>query len=95
MTIPSSMPNSLPSPTAWIKHATHEENEEFLGLRRDVSADQLQEMAGAVKAAESVAPTRPHPAAGEAAIANLLAGQPVAIFDRIRDAVRDWNKLNN
>ncbi|WP_228782529.1 hypothetical protein [Nocardia abscessus] len=42
-------------------------------------------MAGSVRAAEAVAPTRPHPHAGESAAANLLAGPPLALFDRARD----------
>jgi hemerythrin superfamily protein len=73
-------------------HATHEETEEFGYLRRNVPADKLQRMAGALKAAEATAPTRPHPGAGESATANLLAGPPIAVFDRIRDAVRSWSR---
>jgi hypothetical protein len=46
-------------------------------------------MAGLVRAAEAAAPTRPHPAAGESAAANMIMGPPLALFDRIRDAVRD------
>lgn len=71
-------------------HAAHEEAEEFVLLRRRYSASQLQHMAGSVRAAEAVAPTRPHPHAGSSAAANLLAGPPLAVFDRVRDAVRDW-----
>jgi hypothetical protein len=41
--------------------ATHEEQEEFQYLRRNVPADKLRKMAGALKAAEAIAPTRPHP----------------------------------
>ncbi|MEV7805489.1 hypothetical protein AB0O28_21325 [Microbispora sp. NPDC088329] len=51
-------------------------------------------MAGAVRAAEAISPTRPHPGAGESATANMLAGPPVAVFDKIRDAVRDWRQSN-
>jgi hemerythrin superfamily protein len=80
---------------AVIAHATHEENEEFTYLRQNIPADKLQRMAGALKAAEATAPTRPHPVSGESATANLLAGPPIAVFDRIRDAVRDWNRSNN
>jgi hypothetical protein len=57
-----------------------------------VPTEQLQRMAGAVQAAEKLAPTRPHPKAGESAAANLLAGPPMALFDRLRDAVRDWRE---
>jgi hypothetical protein len=42
-----------------------------------------------------VAPTRPHPTAGESATANLIAGPPAALFDRMRDAVRDWRQSHN
>lgn len=77
---------------AVVEHATHEENDEFPELRKKLSADRLRQMAGAVRAAESTAPTRPHPAAGESAIANLLAGPPIGVFDRVRDAVRDWSR---
>ena len=79
---------------AVIHHATREENEEFLKLRDKLSADQLRSLAGAVRAAEATAPTRPHPMAGESATANLVAGPPLALFDRVRDAVRDWNHKN-
>jgi hemerythrin superfamily protein len=77
---------------AVTEHAMHEETEEFPQLRQNVPAEQLRRMAGAVRAAQSIAPTRPHPMAGESAAANLIAGPPMAIFDRVRDAVRDWRE---
>jgi hemerythrin superfamily protein len=77
---------------AVVRHASHEENEEFPSLRRNMSEAQLTRMAGAVRAAEAVAPTRPHPHSGESATANLLVGPVLAIFDRARDAVRDWRE---
>jgi hemerythrin superfamily protein len=80
---------------AVIEHATHEENDEFPYLRQHLPADQLRRMAGALSAAEAMAPTRPHPGAGESATANILAGPPIAVFDRIRDAVRDWHRSNS
>ncbi|WP_067674912.1 hemerythrin domain-containing protein [Nocardia miyunensis] len=70
-------------------HAAHEEAEEFTMLRKQFSETQLQRMAESVRFAESVAPTRPHPRAGESAVANVLVGPPFALFDRIRDALRD------
>ncbi|WP_433722825.1 hemerythrin domain-containing protein [Nocardia sp. CA-129566] len=73
-------------------HAAHEEAEEFTLLRRQYSVNQLTHMAGSVRAAEAVAPTRPHPHAGESALANLIGGPPLALFDRTRDAVRDWSR---
>ena len=80
---------------AVLKHATHEEQEEFPRLRRDTDPDRLRTMAGAVRAAEAISPTRPHPGAGESAMANALLGPPVAVFDRMRDAVRDWRQSHD
>jgi hemerythrin-like domain-containing protein len=74
------------------QHAMHEETEEFPYLRQNLPAEQLRRMAGAVRAAEMMAPTRPHPQTGESMAANLIAGPPMAIFDRMRDAVRDWRE---
>ncbi|WP_054814713.1 hemerythrin domain-containing protein [Nocardia arizonensis] len=69
-------------------HAEHEEVEEFPLLRRQYSANELQNMARTVRRAEAMAPTRPHPHTGTSAPANMLAGPPLAVFDRIRDALR-------
>jgi len=69
-------------------HATAEEEQEFPQLQASVSHDELVRMATAVRRAESMAPTRPHPAAGDSATANRLAGPPLAVFDRVRDAMR-------
>jgi hemerythrin-like domain-containing protein len=77
---------------AVVRHATREENDEFVRLRETLSPDQLRRMAGAVRIAEKTAPTRPHPHSPESAVGNLLVGPPVAIFDRVRDAVREWSK---
>lgn len=43
--------------------------------------------AAGVKAAEAMAPTHPHPGT-ESATKNLLVGTPVAMMDRVRDAIR-------
>jgi hemerythrin superfamily protein len=75
-----------------VDHANHEEREEFSQLRAKLPEDRLRRMAGAVRAAEATAPTRPHPRAGESAVANIVAGPPIAVFDRVRDAVRDWTQ---
>jgi hemerythrin superfamily protein len=70
-----------------LAHAAHEEREEFPRIRATCSTQQLRVMALAVRAAEAVAPTRPHPGV-ESARANLLLGPPVAIMDRARDLIR-------
>jgi hemerythrin superfamily protein len=80
---------------AVIAHSEHEEDEEFPALRSRHDAATLRKMAGAVRAAEAIAPTRPHPSGGESATANIIAGPPLAMFDRVRDAVRDWSTKNN
>jgi hemerythrin superfamily protein len=77
---------------AVLDHAEHEEHDEFPYLRQNLDAEARRRMAGAVRAAEATAPTRPHPASGESAPANMLAGPPMAVFDRMRDAVRDWSR---
>ena len=70
-----------------LAHAEHEEHEEFPRLRAACSVDQLRGVAVAVRAAEAIAPTRPHPGV-ESATANLLLGPPTAIMDRARDLIR-------
>ncbi len=77
---------------AVARHAEAEESQEFSHLRANMKPAQLKRMAGVVRAAEAVAPTRPHPMAGESAAANVIMGPPAAVFDRIRDAMRDLNR---
>jgi hemerythrin superfamily protein len=77
---------------AVLQHAEREEQQEFSKLREKVDADQLRRMADAVRLAERTAPTRPHPRTPESAVGNLLAGPPLAVFDRIRDAMREATK---
>jgi hemerythrin superfamily protein len=77
------------------EHAANEEAEEFRYLRENVSPQRLREMAGAVQVAESMAPSRPHPDAGSSAAANLVGGPPLALFDRLRDGVRNWRQSHD
>lgn len=70
-----------------LAHAEHEEVSEFPLLRQNCGAKRLEAMADTVRAAEAVAPTRPHPGADSAA-KNMLLGPPVALMDRVRDAIR-------
>ncbi|HME50385.1 hemerythrin domain-containing protein [Mycobacterium sp.] len=69
-----------------VNHAEHEESEEFDKLAGKLSEDELKKMAGAVRAAEAIAPTRPHPGV-ESPMANLAAGPFVSLLDRARDAI--------
>ncbi|WP_228982026.1 hemerythrin domain-containing protein [Streptomyces sp. DH12] len=69
------------------EHARAEERYEFTHLRRGADASALASMARGVKAAEAMAPTRPHPGV-ESAAANMALGPVAALMDRTRDAVR-------
>jgi len=70
-----------------LGHAKREERYEFPQLRRVHGGARLRAAAAAARAAEAVAPTRPHPGV-ESATGNLLVGGPTAIIDRVRDAVQ-------
>lgn len=72
---------------AVLDHAAHEEAYEFRYLRRAYDDERLRTMAGAVRAAERFAPTHPHPGV-ESAKANVAGGPALALFDRVKDAVR-------
>lgn len=78
--------------TAVIRHSDREERDEFESLRENVPKQRLYRMAGAVRAAERTAPTRPHPVAGESVAGQLLIGMPMGAIDRMRDAIRDWRE---
>lgn len=78
--------------TAVRRHAEREEEVEFPGLRERLSSEELKKLAGVLEMAEATAPTRPHPATGESATVNTLLGPPIAVFDRLRDRVRDWGR---
>jgi hemerythrin superfamily protein len=71
---------------AVLDHAELEEAEEFPGLQRDLSAVELKQLASAVRVAEAIAPTRPHPGV-ESAKANLVVGPFASMLDRARDAM--------
>jgi hemerythrin superfamily protein len=70
-----------------LAHAEHEEQEEFPLLREGSDEKRLRAMADTVRAAEAIAPTRPHPGV-ESAATNMILGPPIAIMDRVRDAIR-------
>jgi hemerythrin superfamily protein len=70
-----------------LDHASKEEAYEFRYLRREVGAGELRTMAAAVRAAEAIAPTHPHPGV-DSATANNVAGPALSLFDRTKDLVR-------
>jgi hemerythrin superfamily protein len=72
---------------AVLAHAEAEERHEFTLLRQHTDTRRLERMARAVRAAEAMAPTRPHPGT-ESAAKNAALGPVVAVVDRTRDLVR-------
>ena len=71
---------------AVLDHARHEEDEEFPVLQREVDANDLKRMGSAVRAAEAIAPTRPHPGV-ESAKMNFAVGPFASMLDRARDLI--------
>lgn len=69
------------------EHARAEERYEFTHIRRSTDVTNLAAMAKAVKAAEAMTPTRPHPGV-ESGAANMALGPVTALMDRTKDAVR-------
>jgi hemerythrin superfamily protein len=71
---------------AVVEHAEREEDEEFSQLQRELDPDELKRMSSAVRAAEAIAPTRPHPGI-ESAKLNFALGPFASMLDRARDAI--------
>lgn len=72
---------------AVLDHARHEEDEEFPVLQREVDDNDLKRMGSAVRAAEAIAPTRPHPGV-ESAKLNFAVGPFASMLDRARDLIQ-------
>jgi hemerythrin superfamily protein len=71
---------------AVLEHARHEEEQEFPVLERKLDEDDLKRMGAAVRAAEAIAPTRPHPGV-ESAKLNFAVGPFASMLDRARDLI--------
>ena len=72
---------------AVLTHARAEERYEFLRIRDEISDAHRRGLAAAMRLAEAIAPTHPHPGV-ESATKNLLAGPVAALADRVRDLFR-------
>ena len=72
---------------AVLSHAEAEERDEFGKLAGVLEDEQLERMRNAVRIAEHLAPTRPHPGV-ESPLANALVGPFAAMLDRARDLIR-------
>nr|WP_246597815.1 hemerythrin domain-containing protein [Nocardia tengchongensis] len=71
------------------EHTEREEKEEFGPLLLHASQVERVRLARVVRFAEAIAPTSPYVRVGESAMANLLTGPPLGLFDRLRNAIRD------
>jgi hemerythrin superfamily protein len=71
---------------AVLDHAQHEEKYEFPKLQEELDADELKRLTTAVRAAEAIAPTRPH-AGVESAMLNFAVGPFASMIDRARDLI--------
>ncbi|MDY7087648.1 MAG: hemerythrin domain-containing protein [Actinomycetota bacterium] len=78
--------------TAVLGHCEREESEEFPALRAGLDPARLRHMVRAVRVAEAVAPSRPHPEAGTHPVTNLVMGPPIALFDKVREALGRWRE---
>ncbi|MFF7450149.1 MULTISPECIES: hemerythrin domain-containing protein [unclassified Streptomyces] len=84
---PKFLPELQTLRTDVMRHARAEERYEFIHIRRHADTARLASMAAAIRAAEAVAPTHPHPGT-ESAARNLTLGPLTALVDHTRDAVR-------
>jgi hemerythrin superfamily protein len=72
---------------AVLAHAEQEERDEFPHLQRELDDAELKRMGTAVRAAEAIAPTRPHPGV-ESAKLNFAVGPFASMLDRARDLIQ-------
>lgn len=70
------------------QHAEAEELEEFPLILAARTQDERRTMGRQLLAAESIAPTHPHPSTAGSPTAQMLMGPFVSIADRTRDAIR-------
>lgn len=68
-------------------HAEAEENEEFPQVLADCSVDERAKLGKRLRAAESMAPTHPHPSTAGSTAAQWIVGPFASIVDRTRDAI--------
>ena len=72
-----------------LPHAEQEEATVLPLLEQTQDQAALDRMTTALKAAEAIAPTHPHPHGPESALGNLAIGPFVGMVDRARDLLRD------
>jgi hemerythrin superfamily protein len=72
---------------AVLDHAQHEETYEFPKLDKQLDAEESKRLTAAVRAAEAIAPTRPH-AGVESPLLNFAVGPFASMLDRARDLIQ-------
>jgi hemerythrin superfamily protein len=69
-------------------HAEHEEREEFPTVLSGRDEAQRARMGKALRAAEKIAPTHPHPSTAGSTTAQAVVGPFASLLDRARDALK-------
>ncbi len=69
------------------EHAEAEESEEFPAILAECDEDERQKMGKRLRAAESIAPTHPHPSTAGSTTAQYAVGPFASLVDRARDAI--------
>jgi hemerythrin superfamily protein len=77
---------------AVVEHAEKEEHELFPILDANCSHEDLGHLADAILAGEKLAPTHPHPHAGENPLVLMLVGPFAAMVDKARDHFTNWTR---
>jgi hemerythrin superfamily protein len=79
--------------TAVRHHIVEEERELLPRLRRALDPQQLRQLGETLEQAKRAAPTRPHPQAPDTPPGVFVAGSFAALWDRLRDALRDGSEV--
>jgi hypothetical protein len=69
-------------------HAEAEESEEFPTVLADCDEEKRRTMGTHLRAAESIAPTHPHPSTAGSTVAQYTVGPIASLVDRTRDAIK-------
>lgn len=69
------------------EHAEAEEHEEFDQIITNCDEQKRQQLGTKIRAAEAVAPTRPHPSVEPSSTTQRAVGPFAAIVDRVKDAI--------
>lgn len=75
-----------------LEHAGHEERDVFPLLDSMCTQEELADLADAILAGEQLAPTHPHPHAGENPLVLLAAGPFASMVDKARDHFKNWTQ---